>query len=136
MPKTRGESIFFTSITAWMMVYVMTLYSTVLATGTFTNLTFFIALKNMQIEYIIIGLLAYFVSGHLAKMCVFRVVQPINYTIHFLRFIIHIFLSFRKHPETNYPITTASESPVSLPDSPLSYLQFLPGFFPFVTYLL
>ena len=48
MPKTRGESIFFTSITAWMMVYVMTLYNTVLATGTFTNLTFFIALKNMS----------------------------------------------------------------------------------------
>ena len=76
MPKTRGESIFFTSITAWMMVYVMTLYNTVLATGTFTNLTFFIVLKNMWIEYIIIGLLAYFVSGHLAKMCAFRVVQP------------------------------------------------------------
>lgn len=76
MPKTRGESIFFTSITAWMMVYVMTLYNTVLATGTFTNLTFFIALKNMWIEYIIIGLLAYFVSGHLEKMCAFRVVQP------------------------------------------------------------
>ena len=76
MPKTRGESIFFTSITAWMMAYVMTLYNTVLATGTFTNLTFFIAPKNMWIEYIIIGLLAYFVSGHLAKMCAFRVVQP------------------------------------------------------------
>lgn len=76
MPKIRGESIFFTSITAWMMAYVMTLYNTVLATGTFTNLTFFIALKNMWIEYIIIGLLAYFVSGHLAKMCAFRVVQP------------------------------------------------------------
>lgn len=30
----------------------------------------------MWIEYIIIGLLAYFVSGHLAKMCAFRVVQP------------------------------------------------------------
>ena len=46
MPKTRGESIFFTSITAWMMVFVMTLYNTVLATGTFTNLTFFIVLKK------------------------------------------------------------------------------------------
>lgn len=33
MPKTRGESIFFTAITAWMMVYVMTLYITVLAMG-------------------------------------------------------------------------------------------------------
>ena len=31
MPKTRGESIIFTAITAWMMVYIMTLYNTVLA---------------------------------------------------------------------------------------------------------
>jgi len=44
MPKTRGESIFFTAITAWMMVYVMTLYNTVLARGNFTNATFLIAL--------------------------------------------------------------------------------------------
>ena len=76
MPRTRGESIFFTAITAWMMVYVMTVYNTVLATGSFTNTTFLIALKGMWIEYIIIGLLAYFVSGHLSKMCAFRVVQP------------------------------------------------------------
>lgn len=76
MPRTRGESIFFTAVTAWLMVYVMTLYNTVLATGSFTNITFLIALKGMWIEYIIIGLLAYFASGHLAKMCAFRVVQP------------------------------------------------------------
>lgn len=76
MPRTRGESIFFTAITAWMMVYVMTLYNTVLATGSFTNGTFLIALKGMWVEYIIIALLAYFVSSHLAKMCAFRVVQP------------------------------------------------------------
>lgn len=47
MPRTRGESIFFTAITAWMMVYVMTVYNTVLATGSFTNMTFLIALKGM-----------------------------------------------------------------------------------------
>ena len=76
MPKTKGESIFFTAITAWMMVYVMTLYNTVIAMGSFTNAAFLIALKGMWIEYIIIALLAYFVSGHLAKMCAFRVVQP------------------------------------------------------------
>ena len=76
MPGTRRETIFFTAITAWMMVYVMTLYNTALAMGSFTNFTFFIALKGMWLEYIIIALLAYFVSGHLAKMCAFRVVQP------------------------------------------------------------
>lgn len=76
MPKTRLESIFFTAITAWMMVYVMTLYNTVLATRSFTNSTFLITLKGMWIEYIIIFLLAYFASGHIAKYFAFRVVQP------------------------------------------------------------
>ena len=90
MPKTRGESIFFTAITAWMMVYVMTLYNTVLATRSFTNTTFFIALKEMWIEYIIIALLAYFVSSHLAKLCAFRVVQPGDRPI-FIIFAIQIF---------------------------------------------
>ena len=90
MPKTKGESIFFTAITAWMMVYVMTLYNTVIAMGSFTNAAFLIALKGMWIEYIIIALLAYFVSGHLAKMCAFRVVQPGDRPI-FIIFSIQIF---------------------------------------------
>ena len=47
MPKTKGESIFFTAITAWMMVYVMTLYNTAIAMGSFTNAAFLIALKEM-----------------------------------------------------------------------------------------
>ncbi len=76
MPETRTESIFFTAITAWMMVYVMTLYNTVLAMGSFTNASFLIALKGMWIEYVVIFLLAYFVSSHLAKTCAFRVVKP------------------------------------------------------------
>lgn len=44
MPKTKFEAIVFTAITAWMMVYVMTLYNTVLATSSFTNSTFLIVL--------------------------------------------------------------------------------------------
>ena len=90
MPKTRGESIFFTAITAWMMVYCMTLYNTVLATGSFTNQSFLIALKGMWVEYIIIFLLAYFVSSHIAKFFAFRVVQPGDRPI-FIIFSIQIF---------------------------------------------
>ena len=90
MPRTKGESIFFTAITAWMMVYVMTLYNLVLATGSFTNMTLLIALKEMWVEYVIIALLAYFVSGHLAKICAFRVVQPGDRPI-FIIFAIQIF---------------------------------------------
>ncbi len=76
MPNTKGESIFFTAITAWMMVYVMTLYNVVLASGEFTNATFLIALKGMWVEYIVIFLLAFFVSSRLAKYFAFKVVQP------------------------------------------------------------
>ncbi|WP_329885869.1 DUF2798 domain-containing protein [Pseudoramibacter faecis] len=76
MPKTRGESVFFTAITAWMMVYGMTVYNLVLGRGDFTNATFLLALKNMWLEYVVIFLLAYFVSSHIAKHLAFRVVQP------------------------------------------------------------
>lgn len=76
MPKTRLETIFFTAITAWMMVYLMTLYNTVCATNNFTNHTFLIALKEMWIEFILIFLFAYFVSGHIAKYFAFRIVKP------------------------------------------------------------
>ena len=67
MPKTKFEAIVFTAITAWMIVYVMTLYNTVLATSSFTNSTFLIVLKSMWIEFVIIFLCAYFISSKVAK---------------------------------------------------------------------
>ena len=76
MPRTRFEAIIFTAITAWMMVYIMTLYNTVLATSSFTNSTFLIAIKSMWIEFMIIFLCAYFISSKVAKYFAFKVVQP------------------------------------------------------------
>lgn len=76
MPKTKLESLIFTAITAWLMVYIMTLYNTALAMKRFTNATFLIALKGMWIEFIIIFLCAYFISSHIAKYFAFRVVTP------------------------------------------------------------
>ena len=67
MPKTKLESIVFTAITAWMMVYLMTLYNIVLASGTFVNATFLTALKTMWGEFVLIFLCAYFLSSHVAK---------------------------------------------------------------------
>lgn len=81
MPKTKFEAIIFTAITAWMMVYVMTLYNTVLATSTFTNTMFLISLKSMWIEFVIIFLCAYFISSKVAKYFAFKVVQPTDRTI-------------------------------------------------------
>lgn len=76
MPKTKFQSVIFTAITAWIMVYIMTLYNVVLAMGSFTNATFLITLKGMWIEYIIIFLCAFFISSHVAKYFAFRVVKP------------------------------------------------------------
>ena len=76
MPQTKTESIFFTAITAWMMVYAMTLYNLVLAMGSFTNASFLLALKEMWLEYIIIGLCAYFISSPAAKKLAFRIDRP------------------------------------------------------------
>ena len=76
MPQTKPQTLFFTAVTAWIMVYIMTLYNTVLASGSFTNATFLIALKGMWLEYAIIFLCALFISSPLAKHFAFKVVQP------------------------------------------------------------
>ena len=76
MPKTKFESVIFTAVTAWIMVYIMTLYNTVLASGVFTNATFRIALKGMWLEFVIIASCAYFISSRAAKHFTFRVVKP------------------------------------------------------------
>ena len=76
MPETKTESVIFTAVTAWIMVYVMTLYNIVLASGSFTNATFLAALRGMWLEFVIIFLCAYFISGPIAKGLAFRVVRP------------------------------------------------------------
>ena len=76
MTKTKWESVFFTAVTAWLMVYGMTLYNLVLAMDRFTNSSFLLALKEMWLEYLLIALCAYFISGPAAKKLAFRVVQP------------------------------------------------------------
>ena len=50
MPKTTFQSLVFTAVTAWIMVYIMTLYNTVLSAQSFTNATFLSALKGMWVE--------------------------------------------------------------------------------------
>ena len=78
MPKTKFEAIVFTAITAWMIVYVMTLYNTVLATSSFTNSTFLIVLKSMWIEFVIIFLCAYFISSKVAIVLMIQVFTVIS----------------------------------------------------------
>ncbi len=90
MPKTKFQSVVFTAITAWIMVYIMTLYNTVLATGSFTNFTFLIALKSMWGEFVIIFLCAFFISSRVAKFFAFKVVKPTDRPIAII-FAIQVF---------------------------------------------
>ena len=76
MPKTKFESVVFTAIAAWLMVYIMTLYNVALASGNFSNETFLAALEGMWLEYVIIGLCAYFISSRVAKYFAFQIVKP------------------------------------------------------------
>lgn len=78
MPKTKFEVFIFTFITAWLMVYFMTLYNIILASASFTNGTFLVALKNMWFEFVIIFLCTLLISSPIAKFCAFRVVTPQN----------------------------------------------------------
>lgn len=75
MPKTKIESLFFTAITAFGMVYFMTVYNIAISSGNFSNSTFLYAIKDMWIEYLIIFVCAYFISSKLAKMCAFKIVE-------------------------------------------------------------
>ncbi len=90
MPKNRFQAVIFTAITAWIMVYIMTIYNSVLTSGTFTNYTFWGALKGMWLEYVLIFLCAFFISGHVAKRLAFRIVKPTDRPI-FIIFAIQIF---------------------------------------------
>ena len=82
MPQNTLESVVFTAITAFIMVYFMTLYNTVLATGSFTNGTFLIAARSMWLEYVLIFLCAYFISSPAAKHFAFQVVRPADRQIY------------------------------------------------------
>lgn len=75
MPKTKIESLFFTAITAFGMVYFMTVYNIVLSSGHFSNLTFLYAIKGMWTEYVLIFICAYFISSKLAQKCAFKIVE-------------------------------------------------------------
>ena len=76
MPETKKESIFFTAVTAFLMVYIMTVYNLALAAERFTNRVFLAALQGMWVEYVIIFLCALLISSRAAKRCAFHIVRP------------------------------------------------------------
>lgn len=83
MPKTTGQSIFSTAITAWMMVYVMTVYNTVLAQVFFASFIALVHTHGYNVDFVPNYIMAYirnfvmalpvqlFIVGPLARL-IFR----------------------------------------------------------------
>lgn len=90
MPETKKETVIFTAITVWIMVYIMTLYNNVWNTGVFTNGSFLNALTGMWVEFAIIFFCAYFISSRVAKYFAFRIVRQTDRPI-IIIFAIQIF---------------------------------------------
>lgn len=76
MPKTRFQSIIFTALMVFCMVYCMTVYNIALKFGGLNNLVFLLALKEMWLEYVVVFCLIYFVITNTAKKLAFRVIDP------------------------------------------------------------
>ncbi len=76
MPKTKGESVVFTLLMAFGMVYCMTVYSIATATGHFQSFMLLAALREMWVEYIIVFFVVLLITTDTAKKLAFRFVTP------------------------------------------------------------
>lgn len=78
MPKTKPQSLIFTLMMVFCMVYLMTVYTISDKFGGLSIPIFWIALKEMWIEYVIVFLLIFFVITKLAQKLAFRIVNPVT----------------------------------------------------------
>lgn len=76
MPKTKFQSLIFTLIMVFCMVFSMTVYTISLNTGGLSYGVFMQAIKEMWLEYIIVFVLIFFFITRLAMRLSFRIVDP------------------------------------------------------------
>ncbi len=76
MPKTKFQSVIFTAIMAFCMVYCMTVYTITLKYGSLQYQIFFTAIKEMWLEYIVVFCLIFFLITNTAKKLAFRIIKP------------------------------------------------------------
>lgn len=86
MPKTKFQSIIFTLLMVFFMVYCMTAYTISLKFNELSYQVFYLAIKEMWIEYIIVFCLIFFVITKTAKILAFKTfdahtAQPIFITL-------------------------------------------------------
>ena len=76
MPKTKFQSLVFTAIMAFCMVYCMTVYTVSLNMGGLSYLVLFLAIKEMWMEYVVVFLLVFFFITKNAMRLAFRFLDP------------------------------------------------------------
>lgn len=76
MPKTKFQSIIFTMIMVFFMVYCMTVYTISLGMGGLTYDVFLTALKEMWVEYVVVFCLIFFFITRNAVKFAGKIVDP------------------------------------------------------------
>lgn len=76
MPKTKFQSVIFTALMAFCMVYFMTVYTITLNYGALSYQIFLMAIKEMWLEYIVVFCLIFFLITNTAKRLTFSIINP------------------------------------------------------------
>lgn len=76
MPKTRFQSIFFTALMVFCMVYCMTVYTIALEFSALSYQVFFLAIKEMWLEYVVVFCLIFFVITNTSKKLAVKIISP------------------------------------------------------------
>ena len=76
MPKTKFQSIVFTALMVFCMVFCMTSYTISRNMGGFSLTVLSLAIREMWVEYVVVYLLIFFVITKLAQKLAFRLFTP------------------------------------------------------------
>ncbi len=76
MPKTKVQSIVFTALMVFCMVYCMTVYTVSMKLGGLSYAVLAMALKEMWVEYLIVFLLIFFIIAKLAMKLMRKMINP------------------------------------------------------------
>ena len=76
MPKTKFQSVIFTAMMVFCMVFCMTVYTISLKSGVLNLQTFSLAIREMWLEYIVVFCLIFFVITNTSKKLAFRTIRP------------------------------------------------------------
>lgn len=76
MPKTKFQSVVFTLLMVFCMVFCMTVYTIARKLGGLSYSVFALAIREMWTEYVVVFLLIFFVITGTAQKLAFRIVTP------------------------------------------------------------